>query len=121
MAAAPRRMNQGENRRRVVIGPMRVRPCVAARRVRGARSPWVGYTRGRVLGARRKCPAILTVATRPRVDAQLLRVGGEALRADAVAEPHVAVLTHVLLDLLPEVFVVADLLAPRADRDQPFQ
>src|SRR3954454_5589805 len=51
----------------------------------------------------------------------LRRVGGEALWADAVAEAHVAVLAHVLLDLLPEVLVVADLLAPGADRNEPLQ
>src|SRR5439155_263902 len=44
-----------------------------------------------------------------------------AVRTDAVAELHVGVRGHVLLDLLPVVAVVANLLAVRADRQQAAQ
>src|SRR5207245_6003577 len=41
-----------------------------------------------------------------------------AVRADAVTELDIGVIADVLLDLLPVVLVVADLLAVRADRQQ---
>src|SRR5260370_25128976 len=48
----------------------------------------------------------------------LLKSAG-TVGTDAVAEADVGVFAEVFLDALPVVAVVADLLAPRADRQQP--
>src|SRR5437867_901074 len=76
---------------------------------------------------RRSRAATLQSGLRGRLAGALRRIelglddAAVAIGADAVAELHVGMVADVLLDLLPVILVVTDLLAVRANRKQPAQ